>query len=267
MKTLIGAVAVAGITIVAALTAPSAHADQMTACTVLQICYCVDADLGGVIEQHVGEIRKLIRTQRDRGKAIGYVSVPISTLEGSYFGVNIETADDVKARVEARFGANAVWMLNPGAKEFALPARATGADYMLMWTRVLEGGDGLGPDFDFVYFVGPADFARVLKLTGQGDMEQLEAYYDAHAATDPELRKIDKRKFRNYYALRASVAFSLGSHDEWNIVRAINERRRAADPVNGIGRQLGVFFDGAPAAPGLFDAPVSAGNAGACRVK
>ena len=39
--------------------------------------------------------------------------------------------------------------------------------------------------------------------------------------------KLSKTGFRNYYALHASVAFSLGSHDEWNISHILNERRRA----------------------------------------
>jgi len=41
--------------------------------------------------------------------------------------------------------------------------------------------------------------------------------------------KLSKTGFRNYYALHASVAFSLGSHDEWNISHILNERRR---PIN-----------------------------------
>jgi hypothetical protein len=66
-----------------------------------------------------------------------------------------------------------------------------------------------------------------------------------------------------YYALRASVAFSFGSLDEWNIVRAINAARRASKDY-GLARQLGVFFDGGPAAPGLYETPVAPVTAGAC---
>ena len=242
-------------------------ADQITTCTALQFCYCVDADFSGAIDGHVIQVRKAIREQREQGKAIGYISIPLSTLEGSYFGLNVQIAGDVKTSVEARFGANSAWMLNPGAKDWSLPDNATGADYMLMWTRVLEGSDGLGSDFDFVYFVGPSDFARTLQLTGQGDMERLEAYYDARAATDERLRKVNRRQFRDYYALRASVAFSLGSHDEWNIVRGINERRRLANPTQGIANQLGVFFDGRPVGPGLYETPIATGTVGACRPK
>jgi hypothetical protein len=209
----------------------------------------VNSGLYTTIQDHVLRIRKAIGDQRDQGKAIGYISIPISTLEGSYFG------------------SGSVWMLNTGAKEWGLAKTATGADYMLMWTRVLEGIDGTGSDFDFIYFVGPSDFARHFNLDGKSDMQKLEAEYDRRAATEPAIRDVDKKQFRNYYALRASIAFSLGSHDEWNIVRSINERRRAADKSYGIAKQLGVLFDGGQVAPALYETPVATGNVGACQSK
>jgi hypothetical protein len=45
-------------------------------------------------------------------------------------------------------------MLDPAA-EGDLPSCALGADYMYMWTTILEGQRGLGEDFDLIYFVGP----------------------------------------------------------------------------------------------------------------
>ena len=87
------------------------------------------------------------------------MSLPLSTLGGGYFDVNTEVAKKTKDRIEARFGANAVWVLSPGTKESDLVApsglRGSNDDYMLMWTRILEGVKGMGEDFDFVYFVGP----------------------------------------------------------------------------------------------------------------
>ena len=249
----------------AILGARPAAADQVTSCSHLQFCYCVNRDLLPTIEKHVAAIRKAIATERGAGKAIGYVSVPISSLEGSYYKVNVETAAGIVSRLSEQFGNGSVWMLNPGLDDWALPQGASGAEYMLMWTRVLEGQDGTGPDFDFVYFAGPSDFARTLRLTGKDDMVALDAEYDRRLATDPGIKNVDKRQFRNYYALRASVAFSFGSHDEWNIVRAINEKRRAIDKVRGIAKQLGVFFDGRSVPPGLFEAPVAPGNVGMCQ--
>ena len=251
----------------AVLTSATVRAESSTQCSSLGFCYCVNAELRPVIDRHIADVRKAIRAQRDLGKAIGYLSVPISTAGGGYFGVNIDTANDVVARLEARMGKELVWMLNPGANQWSLPAAATGADYMFMWASILEGTDSLGSDFDFVYFVGPSDFAALLKLDGTADMAKLEAYYDKRAATDPGIAKVGKRAFRNFYALRASVAFSLGSHDEWDIARAINGRRRARDASNGIPGQLAVLFDGHAVPPASYEGAVQPGNVGACAAK
>src|SRR5882757_3626971 len=129
-----------------ALGVQGAAAEPITTCTQGGICYCVNADFLAVIQERVSAIRARLEAERAAGKATGYISIPISTLEGSYFKVNGDVADDVKTRVEAKFGAASVWMLNPGEKQWSLPdqgsAKASGADYMLMWTRVLEGATG-----------------------------------------------------------------------------------------------------------------------------
>ena len=74
---------------------------------------------------------------------------------------------------------------------------------------------------------------------------------------------LSKNAFRNYYALKASTAFSRGAHDEWNIIRTVNERRRN-DPKLGIANQLPVLFDGLGVAPSGWEANVSDGYAGRC---
>jgi len=74
------------LTIFAALTMTNgqrAHADALTECTLLDFCYCVDSELNGIIDAQVKKIRAAIKGQRDEGKAIGYLSIPISTAEGS----------------------------------------------------------------------------------------------------------------------------------------------------------------------------------------
>jgi len=241
-----------------------ARAESTTECTKDGFCYCINADLRAAIQQNVQTIRNRITDEKAKGKAIGYLSTPISTVAGSYIGENVKIAAEAKERVEDRFGVKSSWILNTAAKEVALPSTATGADYMLMWTQVLEGPDGLGV-FDFVYFVGPSEFARHFELDGHGDLDKLEAYYDSRSKTDDGLKAVDRSSFRDYYGLRASVAFSYGSHDEWNIVRLINQKRREADPKAGLAKQMSVFFDGKPIAPGLFETAVAPGNAGACR--
>ena len=254
----------AAVALVALAAAGAARAESATECSLRKFCFCVNAEIKPAIEKQVALIRGLVAAEKAKGKAIGYMSIPLSTVAGSYFGVNVKIAEAAKKRIEARFGANLVWVLNPGADEMSLPRGARGADYMLMWTAVLEGGNGMGEDFDFVYFVGPADFAQHFALDGSGDMQKIDAYYEAAAKSDAGLAKVDRKAFREYYALRASTAFSFGSHDEWNIVRALNEARRGSAEF-GIARQLPVLFDGRAVPPALFEAPVAPGNAGECR--
>jgi len=267
MRNVIGILAVTLCLVLSATT--GAKAGRATECTALNICYCVEQDLKPAIEANVTKIRKLMSEQKAAGKAVGYLSIPISTVGGSYFGVSSDVAARTKAAVEKRLGANSAWLLNPGESDFGLPAGANGADYMLQWTRVLEGTAGTGEDFDFVYFTGPSDFASALGLTGEADMEKVDALFDRRYATDEGLRKaveqgkVSKTTFRNYYALRAAISFSYGSHDEWNIVRILNDRRRGATK-SGIADQIAVWFDGRAAVPGAYEQSIAAGDAGRC---
>jgi hypothetical protein len=198
------------------------------------------------------------------------MSIPLSTLGGGYFALNTRIAAGVKEQVDKRLGPDYAWLMNPAAPENDLPRGASGADYMLMWTQVMEGKNGLGEDFDFYYFVGPTDFARHFGLDGSNDMKKLDDYFETMLKTDQGLQqavsnnRIDKRSFRNYYALRASMAFSLGAHDEWNIAQTINEARRQNREL-GIGRQVPVLFDGHAAPPEAFESPLAAGYTGECK--
>jgi hypothetical protein len=254
--------------VTANVSTSAAATAKVTACTVINLCYCINADKRDAIAGNVARVRQLIADQKALGKAIGYLSIPLSTAGGSYFGVNQDVANKAKERIEKRFGANSAWILNPGA-EGNLPSGASGADYMYMWTQILEGRNGLGEDFDFFYFTGPADFSKFLSLTGEGDMETIGAYFDQRLASDAGLKKaveqgqVTRASFRNYYALRASVAFSFGSHDEWNISHVINERRRGANEF-GIAGQIPLLFEGQAVTPSNFEGTVAAGDVGRC---
>jgi hypothetical protein len=72
-----------------------------------------------------------------------------------------------------------VWVLNPGASEYSLPNEAAGPDYMLLWSQVLEGEDGLG-DFDFAFFAGHARG----RLTSQSPRGRWRHYVMLHARID-----------------------------------------------------------------------------------
>ena len=123
-------------------------------------------------------------------------------------------------------------------------------------------------EFDFVYFAGPQDFARYFGFDGNNDMGKLDAYFDKRVASDPEFAKavqggLTKAAFRKYYALRASSTVSRGAHDEWNIFRLINEKRRGDEQVRRR-RQIPVLFDGQAVAPPQGEAAVSEGYVGKC---
>jgi hypothetical protein len=253
-----------------ALAVPtSASANVVTACTALDICYCINTDYREAIDANVRRVRQLIMSNRADGKAIGYLSIPLSPAGGGSFAINSEIAVKAATDVTARLGAKSAWLLNPGAEAGDKMGGASGADFMYMWTQILEGPKGLGEDFDFFYFAGPSDFARYFALTGQGDLERLEAWFDTRVAQDPSFKSsvdqgnLTKAGFRNYYGLRASVVFSYGSHDEWNIARSINDRRRGATDY-GIANQLAIFFDGHPQTPGGYESLTAGGDVGRC---
>jgi len=244
------------------------HAAKATECTKIGICYCVNDELKATIAGKLDAFRQTIADQRKGGKVIGYLSVPLTTAGGGNFDVNKEVAERARGAIEKRFGADYIFVLNPGSKEGDLPRGAAGADYMLMWTSLLEGADGLG-EFDFAYFAGPQDFARYFGFDGNNDMGKLDAYFDKRVAADPAFAKaaqggLSKAAFRKYYALRASTTVSRGAHDEWNIFRMLNERRRASEQY-GAGGQIAVFFDGAAIAPPQGEAAVSDGYVGKCQ--
>ena len=238
--------------------------ETVTACSLNNICYCVQKDFQKAVDDEVKVLRALIRKQKANGKAVGYLSIPLSGVGGSYFPLNARIAAKTKELVEERFGVRSAYVLNSGADEISLPHGASQADYLSMWTAVLEGETGKGEDFDFIYFVGPSDFARYFGLDGRDDMTKLENWYDGEVTTDQNLKKVDRSAFRTYYALRASGAYSVGAHDEWNVVRTIDAARMSSKTDYGIQRQLGILFDGKGVAPGVFETQSTPGNAAPC---
>src|ERR1700755_754409 len=97
------------------LIAPgAAHAASVTACTALNICYCINSDNKAAIDANIARIRQMLADERGRGKSIGYLSIPLSPAGGGYFPVNQEIAKQSKDNIEKRFGAQSAWMLDPG---------------------------------------------------------------------------------------------------------------------------------------------------------
>jgi hypothetical protein len=285
MRSKIGTVGFACAVVIIMFTS-SAHtedAPRQTACTKLDFCYCVKSDLLPAIADNVASVRKLIATKKAEGKAIGYLSIPLSPAGGGSFAINSEAAGNIADSVGRHFGESFVWVLNPAALGGNQMTGANGADYMYMWTQILEGRTAHGEDFDFFYFVGPTDFAGYFfppKKDEHGEIKDerqapndylrlLDAIFEERIISNDSFKKevergqVTKAGFRNYYGLRASVSFSYGSHDEWNIARILNERRRGADDY-GIANQLAIFFDGRPVTPGGFEGAAAPGDLGRC---
>ncbi|MFO1314676.1 MAG: hypothetical protein U1F58_03650 [Burkholderiales bacterium] len=249
--------------------APHAHAAKVTECAKVGLCYCANDEHKAAINAKIEQFRQVIADQRKAGKAVVYLSVPLSAAGGGNFAVNREVAAATKRAIEKRYGPEYVYVLDPTTPDADLPRGAGGTEYMVMWTAVLEGADGLG-DFDAAYFAGPQDFARYFGFDGSNDMGKLDAYFDKRVAADPDFAKaaqngLTKQAFRRYYALRASSTVSRGAHDEWNIIRLVNDRRRA-DGRYGTPGQIPVVFDGQSVAPPHHESTVSDGYVGRCAV-
>lgn len=238
--------------------------------TALNTCYEVDPDFLPIIRQTVLNLRSQIQTQR-KDKLIAYISVPLTARGGGYRPLNVAISDFLKAKLEAKFEGR-VWALAPGKAESELPQvgskSAQGGEYMYMWTQVLAGDDGYGRDFDLLYAAGPSEIGsffgapddlanalnRYMELRAAGDAD-----FRSQIATNPDARK----RFLSYYLTKASVTFSDGSHDEWNIFNEINRKRRANQNF-GLGDQIPVFFDGRGVSPSDIETRVSPGYEKTC---
>lgn len=216
--------------------------------TTAGFIFVVNPDLKEAIALLTKKVRSQIEDAKKQDKYIGYLSIPVSKRGGGDFDTNIEMGKAVATRVNHLFGEK-LWLLNPGA--YNLGKDAKGGDYMAVWADVLAGFDGKGNDFDLVYFVGPNDVWPFFGAESTNKIGAVEGWLDRMAseskhykciAEDPENRK----NFIRYYALRGSTAYSKGAHDEWNIIIELNKHRP-------IGKDIAVFYDGAPIEPGDFD--------------
>jgi len=172
-------------------------------------------------------------------------------------------------------------------------------DYMRMWTKVLvedEDKLNLGYNIDGFYFLAPSDVRAYFLGSDNGDLTaSIQNYfsrkydldsdfrdfftvkgigwgkeYDASGApkpgehTEEELRLIkiwDRKRldFFRFYSLKASMNYSPGGHDEWNIWYLLNELRiKKADGDIKAGRKAGIgelipaYFDTKQVTPADF---------------
>ncbi len=221
--------------------------------TVLGTRFAVYPQFDRVLEDKIVSLRNQIRAERGKGKFIAYISVPLTGRGGGHQETNNDISRFTKLQLEAMYGSDRLWALSPGQVESTIPSvdglNAGGGEYMYMWTQVLAGEDGLGRDFDMVYFVGPKDMLAFFNLGRGAILESLDRYVDDRAATDESFRgeiaenPKNRQAFLRYYGLRASASFSSGALDEWNIFRIINARR-------SIGDQIPAYFNHRAISPG-----------------
>ena len=95
-------------------TAGAAEPAKSSECAKIGICYCVSSEVKPAIEEKIARFRALIAEQHKAGKSVGYLSVPLSPAGGGFFNLNAEVAGKAKQAIEKRFGADFVWVLNPG---------------------------------------------------------------------------------------------------------------------------------------------------------
>jgi len=104
---------------------------------------------------------------------------------------------------------------------------------MYMWTQILEAGRATAR-ISTSSTSPPCGLCAILRLDRHWEAESHRRLLRQRLASDAGLKdaveanKIGQGGFRNYYSLRASISFSFGSHDEWNISHLLNERRRAS---------------------------------------
>jgi hypothetical protein len=158
-----------------------------------------------------------------------------------------------------------------------------------------------GQHFDGYYFLGPNDVMQFFtKSGGETLTAAVQTHFSRKFTTDPDFRdyySIDKiawgadratdprftkdagkeqnvlrdqweehrRRYLKFYALKAGVNFSLGSHDEWEILRLINYKRCAAlkktEGNLGIPDQMPAFFDGRQVDIASYEGRITAGYA------
>ena len=145
-----------------------------------------------------------------------------------------------------------------------------------------------GQHFDAFYFIGPRDVQSFFTDSGDTLTAGIQEYFSRKFAIDSDFRdhfsvpgiewqrslpgqalSETQQQLRNdwenlrsdffrYYALKASVNFSLGSHDEWLIFKILNGMRREKSKGD-VGTQIAGYFDGGQIDPASSEQLLSPG--------
>lgn len=216
-----------------------------------------------IFDKQVELIRQDLRRARAARKMIIYLSCPISSRGGGNHETNVDIALHTERQLMQNWG-DSFWFLNPvryqmeskegtgllqqhmkalaiTASEMAQLPKPSGGDYMRMWTKVLveDNRNNTGGYFDGYYFLGPKDVHHFFAKEGGST---LTVNVESYLARKSEIEVENINHFLRFYALRASAAFSLGCHDEWNIFCKLNQARLKHNP--DLGELLAGYFDG-----------------------
>ena len=169
-----------------------------------------------IFDEQVSLIKgEIARAQAD-DRVIVYLSCPISSRGGGYYGTNVDIAKHIEHRLMADWG-HRFWILNPAryqleskegtglmqqhARKLGIKAdklknlKPHGGDNMRMWTRVLieDNVDNTARDFDMFYFIGPTDVRDFFTSGGAVTVTAgIEEYFARKFTIDPD--------FRDYYS-------------------------------------------------------------------
>ena len=146
-----------------------------------------------------------------------------------------------------------------------------------------------GANFDGFYFLGPSDVRAYFLNSENGDLTaSIQSYFSRKFSSDSAFRDtytiknltwgleldsnsnpiprskeqadlLDKWNsirldFFKFYSLKASINFSLGSHDEWNIWFLLNQKKiQVLDRKTAIGNLTPAFFEGKQVTPVDFN--------------
>jgi hypothetical protein len=108
--------------------------------------------------------------------------VPLSTVGGGFFNVNMEVAAAAKRHIEKRFGDGQVWILNPGVPEANIP---NGSAPITCRCGRRSSKAGRAWERISIRLLGPQDFVRYLALDGNADMQKIEQFFDSAWNTTP----------------------------------------------------------------------------------
>ncbi|MGW4115232.1 hypothetical protein ACWEFJ_30525 [Actinosynnema sp. NPDC004786] len=176
-----------------------------------------------VFELHTALIKSDLARAHAEGRAVVYLSCPISSRGGGHFATNVDIAHYTARRLTDEWGER-FFFLNPAdyqlesrqgtglitrhiqALQHKYPgltlegllrqAQPTGGDYMRMWSRVLIEDDyladparkdrKLGGAFDAYYFLGPNDAREFFARRSGGDSltDRIDGYFARRYSTD-----------------------------------------------------------------------------------